>query len=186
VVLSRVRFQDRLTPIADAWPALAPGDTLAPATLLGVVRELAQERTLWRALVQHRPDERWFLRLSAHDGFDTWLIGWDSRQGVDLHDHGGSAGAFYVVDGELLETSSRRGRAVGYAEQRIGAGTARAFGPGHVHRVVNPSAAVATSIHVYSPPLVSMDFYEPADAGALQRTHREPALGTRSGRGELR
>jgi hypothetical protein len=178
--------EDRLTPIADALPPLAPGAALAPAALLGVVRELAQERTLWRALAQHRPDERWFLRLSAHDGFDTWLIGWDAHQGVDLHDHGGSAGAFYVVEGELLETSIHRGPGVGYHEQRIRAGTARAFGRGHVHRVVNPSAAVATSVHVYSPPLVSMDFYEAADTGALQRTHREPALGTRSGRGELR
>ena len=117
---------------------------------------------------------------SAHDGFDTWLIGWDSHQGVDLHDHGGSAGAFYVVDGELLETSTRRAGADAY-EQRIRAGTARAFGPGHVHRVINPAAAVATSVHVYSPPLVSMDFYEANGAGALERTHREPALGTRSG-----
>ena len=82
---------------------------LSPAQLLGVLQELAHERARWRALVEHRPDERWFLRLSAHDGFDTWLIGWDSHQGVDLHDHGGSAGAFYVVDGELLETSTRRG-----------------------------------------------------------------------------
>jgi hypothetical protein len=169
-----------------ALPTGAPPDMLSPATLLGVVRELAQERTLWRALAQHRPDERWFLRLSVHDGFDTWLIGWDSHQGVDLHDHGGSAGAFYVVEGELVETSTHRGPGGGYEEQRISAGTARAFGPGHVHRVVNPSAAVATSVHVYSPPLVSMDFYEAAGTGALQRAHRELALGTRSGRGELR
>jgi mannose-6-phosphate isomerase-like protein (cupin superfamily) len=158
---------------------------LSPAQLLGVLQELAHDHARWRALVQHRPDERWFLRLSAHDGFDTWLIGWDSHQGVDLHDHGGSAGAFYVVDGELLETSTRRAGADAY-EQRIRAGTARAFGPGHVHRVINPAAAVATSVHVYSPPLVSMDFYEANGAGALERTHREPALGTRSGRGELR
>lgn len=95
---------------------------LSPAQLLGVLQELADERSRWRALVQHRPDERWFLRLSAHDGFDTWLIGWDSHQGVDLHDHGGSAGAFYVVDGELLETSTRRAGADAY-EQRIRAGT---------------------------------------------------------------
>ena len=146
----------------------------------------ARTSAVARGLVQHRPDERWFLRLSAHDGFDTWLIGWDSHQGVDLHDHGGSAGAFYVVDGELLETSTRRGDADAYEEQRIRAGTARAFGPGHVHRVINPAAAVATSVHVYSPPLVSMDFYEANGAGGLERTHREPRSGTRSGRGELR
>jgi hypothetical protein len=31
-----------------------------------------------------------------------------------------------------------------------------------------------------------MDFYEANGAGGLERTHLEPALGTRSGRGELR
>jgi mannose-6-phosphate isomerase-like protein (cupin superfamily) len=165
---------------------LEPAVALSPARLLGVVRGLASDPRPWRSLVRHTPAERWFLRLDAHDEFDCWLIGWDSHQGVDLHDHGGSAGAFYVVEGELLETSTGRGGVDAYGEQRIRAGTARAFGPGHVHRVVNPSAAVATSLHVYSPPLVSMDFYEAAGGGALQRTHREPALGTRSGRGELR
>ncbi|HEX4530603.1 MAG TPA: cysteine dioxygenase family protein [Acidimicrobiia bacterium] len=165
---------------------LEPAVALSPARLLGVVRGLASDPRPWRSLVRHTPGERWFLRLDAQDEFDTWLIGWDSHQGVDLHDHGGSAGAFYVVEGELLETSTRAGGTDEYDDQRIAAGTARAFGPGHVHRVVNPSAAVATSVHVYSPPLVSMDFYEAAGPGPLQRTHREPALGTRSGRGELR
>ena len=67
-------------------------------------------------------------------------------------------------------------------EQRIRAGTARAFGPGHVHRVVNPSAAVATSLHVYSPPLVTMDFYGPmaGHAGARRtRARARGALGAR-------
>jgi Cysteine dioxygenase type I len=165
---------------------LEPAVALSPAQLLEVVRGLASDPRPLRSLVRHTPAERWFVRLDAHDEFDCWLIGWDSHQGVDLHDHGGSAGAFSVVEGELLETSTRHGDVNAYGEQRIRAGTARAFGPGHVHRVVNPSAAVATSVHVYSPPLVSMDFYEAAGVGALQRTHREPALGTRSGRGELR
>jgi mannose-6-phosphate isomerase-like protein (cupin superfamily) len=159
---------------------------LAPVTLLGIVRELALDVDTWRALAQHHPDERWFRRLAAYDDHDTWLIGWDSHQGVDLHDHGGSAGVFYVVEGELLETSGRRDALDTLHDQRIGAGTARAFGPGHVHRVVNPSAAVATSIHVYSPPLVTMDFYEPDATSTLARTHTEPALGARTGRGELR
>jgi hypothetical protein len=166
--------------------ALEPARALSPAQLLGVVRELARDPGPWRSLVRHTPAERWYLRLDAHDEFDCWLIGWDRHQGVDLHDHGGSAGAFFVVDGELLETSARRRGGDACGERRIRAGTARAFGESHVHRVVNPSATVATSVHVYSPPLVSMDFYEVAGAGALQRTHREPALGTRSGRGELR
>ena len=158
---------------------------LSPAALLAITRELARDHETWRALAQHTPRERWFTRLAAHDDHDVWLIGWDSYQGVDLHDHGGSSGALYVVEGELLETSTRRDGGVYLAQQHLPAGTARAFGAGHVHRVVNPSAAVATSVHVYSPPLETMDFYA-SDGGTLAATHSEPALGTRSGLGELR
>jgi hypothetical protein len=158
----------------------------APAELLGVVRELARDAETWRALAHHDPIERWFLRLAAHEHHDTWLIGWAGHQGVDLHDHGGSSGALYVVEGELFETSSRRDGRGELHEQQLTAGTARAFGPSHVHRVVNSSAQVATSIHVYSPPLVTMDFYARDATTALTRTHTEPALATRRGRGEIR
>lgn len=159
---------------------------LAPAALLGVVRELARDAETWRALAHHDPDERWFLRLAAHEHYDTWLIGWAAHQGVDLHDHGGSSGALYVVEGELYETSGRRDGSSAFHEQQLTAGTARAFGASHVHRVVNSSPQIATSIHVYSPPLVTMDFYERDGTAALTRTHTEPALGTRKGRGEIR
>ena len=160
--------------------------SLTPATLLRIACELAERADTWRTLVEHDADARWFARISAGDDHDAWLIGWDSFQGVDLHDHGGSAGALYVLDGMLLELSTNRDVPLPLHEQALPAGAAWVFGPGHVHRVVNPSAAVATSIHVYSPPLVSMDFYEPDATSALSRTHTEPALGSRSGRGELR
>jgi Cysteine dioxygenase type I len=159
---------------------------LAPAALLAIARELARDASTWRALARHHPDERWFVRLAEHHAYDVWLIGWDSHQGVDLHDHGGSAGALYVVEGELLERAGRRGDDGELLEQRLVAGTARAFGAGHVHRVVNPWAAVATSLHVYSPPLVRMDFYERDTENVLNPTHTEPALASRSGPGELR
>jgi mannose-6-phosphate isomerase-like protein (cupin superfamily) len=165
-------------------PHAAGPTPLSPAELLRLTRELARDHETWRSLVQHTPWERWCSRIAAHDDHDVWLIGWDSYQGVDLHDHGGSSGALYVVEGELLETSTRR-EGVFLQEEHLLAGTARAFGPGHVHRVVNPSATPATSVHVYSPPLVTMDFFAAA-GGTLATTHSEPALGTRSGRGELR
>ncbi len=164
----------------------APDRPLAPAALLSVVRELARDAETWRALARHDPRERWFLRLATQARFDTWLIGWDAHQGVDLHDHGGSSGALYVVAGELYETSGRRDGLGPMREQRLVAGSARAFGPSHVHRVVNSSEEVATTIHVYSPPLVTMDFYQRDASSALARTHTEPAAGARTGRGEIR
>jgi hypothetical protein len=55
-----------------------------------------------------------------------------------------------------------------------------------VHRVVNPSARPATSLHVYSPSLVSMDFYRPTAEHGLERLSAESALAPRSGPAELR
>ena len=160
--------------------------TLTPAELLGIARDLANERDRWLALVEHRPDERWFARVVAEDDHDVWLIGWDSFQGVELHDHGGAAGVLYVVDGVLQETSAARDGRGRLDDQTLGAGTARAFGADHVHRVVNPSAHPATSLHVYSPPLVTMDFYRPGPGHELTHVYTEAALAPRSGPSELR
>jgi hypothetical protein len=157
-----------------------------PAELVKVARGLAGDRDRWLALVEHRPDERWFARVAAEADHDVWLIGWDSFQGVDLHDHGGAIGALYVVDGTLQETSAARGRPSRLRDQLLQAGTARAFGADHVHRVVNPSARPATSLHVYSPPLVSMDFYRPTVGLGLERVSTETALAPRSVPAELR
>ena len=159
---------------------------LSPAALLGVARELGTERERWLELVEHRPDERWFTRVAADDDFDVWLIGWDSFQGVELHDHGGAAGVLYVVDGMLQETAATRRAPRRLTEQTLPAGTARAFGSEHVHRVVNPTARPATSLHLYSPPLEAMGFYRPSVDGGLEHLHTEAALAPRSGPGELR
>jgi hypothetical protein len=159
---------------------------LAPSALVGIARELATERARWLALVEHRPDERWFARVSADDDVDVWLIGWDSFQGVELHDHGGATGALYVLDGTLQETSTTRRGGTRLSDQTLSAGTARAFGAAHVHRVVNPTARPATSLHVYSPPLEEMAFYRPKMQGTLEHVHTESALAPRSGPGELR
>jgi hypothetical protein len=173
-------------PPAHQDTALAPSPSLTPARLLHIVRELAAERDRWLALVEHRPDERWFARVAVEPDHDAWLIGWDSFQGVELHDHGGAIGVLYVVDGVLQETSTARRQPTNLSEQMLHAGTARAFGTDHVHRVVNPSARPATSLHVYSPPLVTMDFYRPGPAHELTRMYTEAALAPRTGPSELR
>ena len=150
-------------------------DPLAPDRLLGIIRGLARDAETWRALARHDRDERWFVRLTTNPRFDAWLIGWHAHQGVDLHDHGGSAGALCVVEGELLETSIRLGAEGGLREERLTAGTALAFGRGHVHWVVNPTPQIATSIHVYSPPLTTMDFYETDSDSTFRRLRTEVA-----------
>jgi hypothetical protein len=173
------------TTVADSVTE-SPLPPLPPERLLAIARGLGRDAATWRALAQHDPDERWFLQLSCNARFDIWLIGWHARQGVDLHDHGGSAGAFTVVEGELLETSGQVDGSGPLRETRLGLGSARSFGAGHVHWVVNPTVEVATSVHVYSPPLRTMDFYESAPDSSFQRLRTEAADAPRSGIGELR
>jgi hypothetical protein len=159
--------------------------TLVPVDVLDVLRELGRDAATWRALARHTPHERWYRRLSADDSLDVWLLGWDAHQGVDLHDHGGSSGGLLVLEGELLETATARDATDGLVEHRLAEGTATAFGPGHVHWVVNASPAPATSVHVYSPPLRSMGFYEYAAPGALVASHTEAAFAARPDHGGL-
>lgn len=154
--------------------------------LLAIARGLGRDASTWRALARHDPRERWFLQLATNPRFDVWLIGWHGHQGVDLHDHGGSAGAFVVVEGTLLEVAGSLDGHGLREDTRLGVGAARAFGPGHVHRVVNPSPDVATSVHVYSPPLQTMDFYTTAPDRSFSRLWSEPAHAPRRGAGELR
>src|SRR5690242_9462994 len=49
------------------------------------------------------PHDRWHVRLLQDERVDVWLISWTTDQGTQMHDHGGSAGAFTVVSGELSE-----------------------------------------------------------------------------------
>jgi len=115
------------------------------------------------------PHERWYTRLVAADDHEAWLLTWLPGQATDLHDHGGSAGAFTVLQGRLTEqTVDVRLTGRGY-----GPGATRHFGPHHVHRMVNAGTVPAVSVHVYSPALTRMTRYELVDgvlrALAVQR-----------------
>ncbi len=135
-----------------------PGPALA-AALLGIVAR-ARGRARPLAHARRAPTRRALVRprRGRRTTHDVWLIGWDSFQGVELHDHGGAAGVLYVVDGKLQETSAPAADpGATRPSRRCRAGTARAFGARPRAPVVNPSARPATSLHVYSPPSVTMD-----------------------------
>ena len=51
------------------------------------------------------PTERRYQRVLATPDYEAWVICWPSGGSLDLHDHGGSAGAFSVVSGELDEAT---------------------------------------------------------------------------------
>jgi predicted metal-dependent enzyme (double-stranded beta helix superfamily) len=106
-------------------------------------------------------DRSWRLIAQTRD-FDAWLIAWPCGAVAELHDHGGSRGALHVVSGSLVEIIPWRddaGRAA-LARREVHSGTTLGFGAGHVHDVRNEAAQHALSLHVYSPPLTSMIYYD--------------------------
>ena len=132
--------------------------------LTAIATGLASVALPWELATGEHPAERQFQLLIATDVYDAWLVHWPVGTGLDLHDHGGSAGAFAVVAGELEEGVIRDGATV---TARVGPGASVVFGEGHVHAVVNRRDFGATSVHVYSPPLTSMGYYRHEVGGGL-------------------
>ena len=109
---------------------------------------------------------RW-VRLLATRSYDAWLIGWPSGTGLDLHDHGESRAALCIVRGELNEQHLHRAGKNRVVTRRLVAGDAVAFDSAHVHAVHNVNDTEALSVHVYSPPLSTMTFFEQGVASEL-------------------
>ena len=138
-------------------------DRLTTAALAEIVSGLAVADELWRPHVAHDPEERVRIRLIATSSYEVWLLGWTPGQSVGLHDHGDANGAFIVVDGELTETvaaESGSRRSYELVHSALGRGDIGTVTAGEVHDVANWSTTVATSIHAYSRPLRTMNYYE--------------------------
>jgi len=148
-----------------ATPGAASPQT---SRLEAIARILADEEALWGPHRRHDPDERHFARLVRTDEYEAWLLTWTSDQGVELDDHGGASGVVLVLEGELVEHSTELASRAALRETRWPRGSAHAFGPGHVHDLRNGGGTPATSIHVYSPPLSTMTFYDHRAASYLK------------------
>ena len=114
------------------------------------------------------------MRLVVCDLWEAWVVGWTPGQHVEAHDHGDSAGVVVVVEGDLVEV-------LPVGPQRL----LRAWQPGAVvelpvgvvHDVVGLGPGTSTSIHVYSPPLSAMTYYD--DDGRplrMEDNDDEPAI----------
>lgn len=125
---------------------------------------LAEVSVPWELATGTTPHERCYQLLLSTDRYDAWLIHWPVGTGIDAHDHGGSAGAFAVVSGELDEDVTTDGSTL---TRRLGPGDTVSFGDDHVHAVSNRGAVGATSVHVYAPPLRTMGFYRTEESGQL-------------------
>lgn len=160
---------ERQQQIIDALREIAPRTgRLSPSRLKAVTADIAARRELWSDLVIRDPDVRWYLPLYRSNSCDVWLLAWERGQDTDWHDHGGSSGSFAVAEGSLLEHYRvPSGRRLG--RRQLAAGSAVAFGPGHVHNVGYDGGAPATSVHAYSPPLVAMTYYKRTRYGLIAR-----------------
>ena len=165
---------------------------LPPRLLAAIAVDYARSAP-FEMLAVPGPGERGSIRVRLNATHDIWLIRWGAGSRTVMHDHGGSAGALYLVEGALVEGAlverrpgpSGRGRLVQHRLQTLDHRTMPAT---HVHEVVNESDAAAASIHVYSPPLTAMHHYESTADSAFRVMHREHvglatliANGTREG-----
>ncbi|GAA2836052.1 cysteine dioxygenase [Kitasatospora paracochleata] len=153
-------------PTPTRTPARSPARSAGPALgdLLAFARRTAADPGVLSRLPRH-PEDRTWIALPAPGGAEAWVIGWPPGTGTGWHDHGGSRGAFATASGQLRESSiavelpSAGWEAWELADgvdrgRELAAGRGRAFGPHHVHHVVNPSRTEhAVSVHVYWPPL---------------------------------
>ena len=141
--------------------------------LVEIATRLADQTGLWQPLVKYDPISRYYARLADEPDFEAWLLTWVPGQGTDWHDHGGSAGAFVVLQGVLTEQRAQvqpdgPPRIVPSAQQ-YAAEAVRPFGTKHIHKVTNNGLAPAISLHVYAPSLSEMNYYREQD-GLLRLT----------------
>jgi hypothetical protein len=130
-----------------------------PRELRDLTSTVAAELTTPLLDVLHYGHQRrWWARLALTEGVELWLLSWLPGQGTGPHDHGGAAGSFTVLLGELGE--SYRYPAGPIRTLRHTVGGAIGFGAGRAHDLRNTSNAPAASVHAYSPPLVDTREYE--------------------------
>lgn len=138
-----------------------------PVNISALALRLAGNRSLWQGLVRYDATDRYYTRLAAEHDYEAWLLTWLPGQSTEWHDHGGSAGAFIVLQGVLTErralVSPDGPPRIAPTVQQYAVDALRPFGSKHIHRVANDGLAPAISLHVYSPSLAEMNYYEPQD-----------------------
>ena len=142
---------------------------LSGVELLQLVGRIAADTASWQpALCLPESDERWWTRLHTDADVDVWLLSWLPGSATQLHDHGRSTAAFTVVRGTLREVRlDRRGHRI--TKQRR-AGAATVVPPRVIHDVNGSGDEPAVSIHAYSPPLTTMNFFHVDGAGRPRLT----------------
>ncbi|MGA2838026.1 MAG: cysteine dioxygenase family protein [Acidimicrobiales bacterium] len=164
----RPRIRPPIRPVAD------------PIDLLSIAQGFARSAASWPDV--HDPTERCWRTIAATDRFEAFVIAWPVGGAIALHDHGDSAGAVVVASGALVETavSSDRDGALVVTSASVPTGGYIAFDPGYVHDLVNHGPGPSISVHVYSPVLETMTFFDGADGDVLVPVRTETFRAGRS------
>ena len=156
---------------------IAQSATQVPATRVLSTAAVAAIAKVWAGSVMELellgddPLRRSGTRMVATKDYDVWLLRWPQGTRVNPHDHGGSAGAFVVISGELVELRWEDSIPV---SRTVGRGDTVTVEPGVVHDVV-ATRGLSYSVHVYSPPLREMSFYDEFGAVVTRRAAVEGA-----------
>jgi hypothetical protein len=159
----------------------APGRQASKGRTLGV-RALTRLALRWSRSAEWESLDAVELRswrlFARTEACDAWLIAWPIGGTIQLHDHGESSGAIVVVSGTLEETRIKRNVAGAYEPTRrtlLAGGVPGSFSQHEIHDVTNAGPAAALSLHVYSPRLTTMTFYELLGDKVVVRTREEVA-----------
>ncbi len=154
----------------DAWLAErdVPDRDLEPHELAELAEELAQRPELWSGQEQHTPDQRHYVRLRRDHHLEVWLICWMPSHDTGLHDHDMSSGAVRVTRGTIAEERLVLGQAELDVDE-YGTGESFTFDASRIHNVRHAGDTASTSLHLYSPPLWRMGYYEVCEDGRMAR-----------------
>ncbi len=124
---------DRTVPAAPPGSGAYPRSN-GPLVLLDLLQSYVAETAELLPRADPGLAERSYELLELTDELEIWAIHWPQGKGLELHDHGGSVGALWVVEGTLEEHYVRPERTLG--RRTIVAGGGAGFGPHNVHDVV--------------------------------------------------
>ena len=150
-----------------SYVRLPRGRNLCGHELESFVGDLADSPELWIDLVKHDPTQRHYEEIFSDEYVTAWLICWMEDHDTGFHDHDISCGAVAVVSGcvreERLALDGPR------TDRLVRAGESFHFSASDIHRVRHAGSDPAVTLHVYSPPLLSMGAYVVDDNGRLER-----------------
>ncbi len=154
-----------------ALEGVPTGRDLLQDELQELAARIAQHPEDWAHHIRHDPERRHYVQLHRDPHLDIWLLCWADDQETGLHDHDVSSGAVHVCRGELVEDrlEFRDGHLERVAVSRRD-GETFGFDSSHVHCIRHQhGSAPAVSVHVYSPALCRMGYYEVGPDGLLRR-----------------